>query len=310
MDRPLRFGVQLAGGGTATEWSESARAAEDLGYSTLSMADHFDDAFALVPGLMTAANATTTLRIGALVFANDFHHPVVLARDAATLDVLSEGRLELGMGAGWQTTDYERSGIPLDPPGLRIERLAEALTVVKGLMADAPLDHDGPHYQVAGLDGRPKPIQRPHPPILVGGGGAKILGVAARHADIVGINPSLPAGVIDHRAGPDATAAATHRKLEWIRAAAGERFGQLELQTRVHIAAISDDIDGFAEAVAPSMGISPADAKLSPHALAGSVEQIVERILEIRETFGISYFTWSGDSMEALAPVVDRLAGH
>jgi probable F420-dependent oxidoreductase len=308
VNKPLRFGVQVAGGGTAAQWTETARAAEDLGYATLSMADHFDDAFALVPALMAAADATTTLRIGALVFANDFHHPVVLARDAATLDVLSTGRLELGMGAGWQTTDYERSGIPLDPPGVRIERLAEAVTIVKGLMADGTFEHEGAHYRIAGLDGHPKPIQRPHPPILIGGGGRKVLAVAAQHADIVGINPSLPAGVIDHRAGPDATAAATHRKLEWLRAAAGPRFDQLELQTRIHLAAITEDVDAFAEAVAPGMGISPADAKQSPHALAGSVERIVERILEIRETFGISYFTWSGDSMESLAPVVARLA--
>ena len=308
MEKPFRFGVQVGGGGSASQWADTARAAEDLGYSTFSMADHFDDTFALVPGLMAAANATTTLRIGALVFANDFRHPVVLARDAATLDVLSEGRLELGIGAGWQTTDYEQSGIELDAPGERVTRLGEAVTVVKGLMGNGPLHHEGPNYRISGLEGLPKPVQRPHPPILIGGGGRRVLSLAAREADIVGINPTLPAGVIDHRAGPDATAEATHRKLEWIRAAAGSRFEQLELQTRVHIATLTDDVDAFAAAVAPTLGVTPEDAKQSPHALAGSVDQIVERIQEIRAVFGISYFTWSGDSMESLAPVVASLA--
>jgi probable F420-dependent oxidoreductase len=310
MSRALRFGVQIGGGGSAADWIETARVTEALGYSTLSMADHFNDSFALTPALMAAADATSSLRIGAMVFANDFRHPAVLTREAATLDVLSNGRLELGLGAGWQFTDYEQSGIPLDTPGVRIARLSEAVRIVKGLMAEGPLEFDGDHYSIQGLNGLPKPIQSPHPPILIGGGGRKVLTLAAREADIIGLNPKLPAGVIDHRAGPDATAEATHRKLAWIREAAGDRLADIELQTRVHITAITDDVDGFAEAMAPALGVTPDQAKMSPHALGGSVSYIAERILEIREEFGISYFTWGGDALHELAPVVAQLTSE
>lgn len=315
--KPFRFGVQASappGGSTGTAadaraWRDLARRVEDLGYATLTVADHFDDQFAITPAVMAAADATTTLRVGGLVWCNDYRHPVVTAKEAATIDVLSEGRFELGLGAGWMTTDYEQSGITLDRPGVRIDRLAEAIEVIKGLFGDGPVSFDGDHYRIHGLEGLPKPLQRRGPPLLLGGGGPRMLSLAAREADIVGINIDLRKGVIDADAGPNATADATDEKLRWIHEAAGDRFDELELQVRVHVAAVTDDRDAMAEVLGPALGISPADALASPHALAGTVEELVEQIQRRRDRFGISYVGIGADAAEAMAPVVARLAG-
>lgn len=308
--RPFRFGLQANGPADPRAWRELAAKAEDLGYATLTMADHFDGDLAPGPALVAAAGATTSLRLGTLVYANDYRHPVVLAKEAATLDLLTDGRLELGLGAGWMTTDYTAAGIALDPPGTRIERLAESIALVKALLAgDQPVHHHGTHYRVDGLVGRPVGPQRPHPPLVIGGGGRRILELAAREADVVGVNINLHKGVIDTDAGPDATVDQTEQKLAWIRAAAGDRFADVELQVRVHLAAVTDDRAGMAEALAGGFGLSPDEALASPHALAGSVDQIAADLQERRERFGISYIGLSASSMDELAPVVARLAG-
>jgi probable F420-dependent oxidoreductase len=306
---PFRFGIQASGPTTAGEWAELARKVEGLGYSTLTCADHLDEQFAPIPALTAAASATTTLRVGAMVLANDYRHPVLAAKEAATLDVLSEGRFEFGLGAGWMTTDYEAAGIALDRPGRRIDRLQEAITIVKGLFADGPVHFDGEHYEITGLEGTPKPVQRPHPPIAIGGGGPRVLALAAREADIVGINVNLAVGVIDDRAGPNATEEATQAKVDIIRSAAGDRFEDLELQVRVHAVVVTDDRQGMAELMAPALGISPAAALASPHALAGSPEEIAADLRARRDRWGISYITVSLDALDAMAPVVARLAG-
>jgi probable F420-dependent oxidoreductase len=306
---PFRFGVQCSSPPeiTAAGWRDLARKVEDLGYFRLTVADHLDDQLSPVAALMAAADATRTLRVGALMFCNDYRHPAVLAKEAATLDILSEGRFELGMGAGWKTSDYQAAGIAMDKPSVRIARLEEGLEVVKGLLSDGPCTYEGEYYRIDGLSGSPKPVQRPLP-LLVGGGGRKVLEVAGRHADIVGLNPKLPNGVIDASAGPDATAAATDRKIAWVREAAGDRFNQIELHTRIHLAIVSDDRAGMAEALAPALGISPADALESPHALCGTVDQIVDDLLARRERHGIASIGLSLDAMEDMAPVVARLA--
>lgn len=309
MTRPFRFGVQAGGPADATGWAEFARKAEDLGVSVLTVADHLDDKVAPIAALTAAACATSTLRVGALVFCNDYRHPAVLAKEAATIDVLSGGRLELGLGAGWMTSDYEQAGIALDPPGERIDRMEEALAIVKGLFTDGPVTHEGRHYRVTGLDGTPKPVQRPGPPLLIGGGGRRVLSIAAREADIVGINVNLSGGVIDASVGPNATVEATDEKITWIRDAAGERFGDLELQVRVHIAAITDDREGMADALGPALGLSPEAALASPHALAGTVDEVVEQLQERRDRWGISYIGLSAGSLDEMAPVIARLAG-
>lgn len=308
---PFRFGVQCSSPPdiTARAWQDLARKVEDLGYHRLTVSDHLDDQLSPVAALMSAADATSTLRIGALVFCNDYRHPAVLAKEAATLDILSEGRFELGLGAGWMTTDYERAGISMDRPSVRIARLEEAIQVIKGLFSDGPCHFHGDHYNVDGLSGSPKPLQSPMP-LLVGGGGRKVLELAGRHADIVGLNPKLPNGVIDASAGPDATAAATDRKIGWIRDAAGARFDQIELHTRIHLAVVTDDRQGMAEALATGFGLTVDEALETPHALCGTTDQIVEDLLIRRERFGIASIGLSLDVMDDMAPVVAALAGH
>src|SRR5438876_677403 len=199
--RPFRFGVSVHGSKSRAEWIGIARQAEALGYSTLLIPDHLGDQLSPIPALVAAADATSTLRIGSLVFDNDFRHPVMLAKEAATLDVLSGGRFELGIGAGWLRSEYEQAGIPYDPPGVRVGRMEEALQIIKGLFADRPVTFSGTYYKVSALEGQPKPVQRPHPPILIGGGGKRILSIAAREATIVGFLPIVrPDG-----SGPDLT---------------------------------------------------------------------------------------------------------
>jgi probable F420-dependent oxidoreductase len=306
---PFRFGIQCKGPADPVGWPALARKVEDLGWSTLTVADHLDDPLAPLPALAAAAAATTSLRLGTMVLANDYRHPAMLAKEAATLDVLSGGRFELGIGAGWMTTDYEASGIPLERPGVRIDRLTEALAILRGCWGDGPVHHHGEHYRITGLDGQPKPLTPGGPPIVIGGGGERVLRLAAREADVVAINVNLKAGVIDERAFPDGTPEATERKLSWIREAAGARADDLELPVRVHLAMVTDDRDGVIEQLAPAFGLTPAEAALTPHALIGSADEIVDQLVERRERWGISYLGLSADQLDAFAPVVARLAG-
>jgi probable F420-dependent oxidoreductase len=312
--KPFRFGAQLARATSAAEWAGIAREVESLGYSTLFMPDHFDDQLAPVPALMAAAAATERLRIGTLVLDNDYKHPLVLAKEAATIDVLTDGRLELGLGAGWLATDYEQSGIPYDPPGVRVDRFEEGLAIIKGLLSDdGPVTFAGKHYTITDHEGTPKPVQKPHPPILVGGGGKRVLSIAAREADIVGINFDLRAGAIGVETGPSGTAAATDEKLGWVRAAAGDRFDAIELSITVFAAMITDDPQGLGAAMAPGFGITPEEALEVPHVLAGSLDQMADTLVERRERFGFSYVVFSSgfspDTWRTMAPLVARLAG-
>jgi probable F420-dependent oxidoreductase len=308
-DRRFRFGVQLSTAPSGAAWADLARRTEALGYSTLFLPDHFEDQLSPLPAMMAAATATTELRVGALVLGNDYRHPVVLAKELATVDVLSEGRLEVGLGAGWMNVDYEKAGIEHDSPGTRIERLAESITVIKGLFADGPVDFDGRHYQVHGLEGTPKPVQRPSPPWVVGGGGRRMLGLAAREGDIVGVNPSLRTGDVDAEAAADATAEATDRKMGWLREAAGDRFDDLELNCLCLVFAITEDREGYAQAMAGGFGIDPEAALEVPHALFGTVDQIADSLKARRDRWGFSYIVVQGDALDAMAPVVERLTG-
>jgi probable F420-dependent oxidoreductase len=287
-----------------------ARECESLGYATLTMPDHFGDQFAPGPALAALATATTTLRFGTLVFDNDYRHPVVLAKEAATLDVLSGGRLELGLGAGWMTTDYEQSGIPCDPPGVRIERMVEGLRVIRGLMADGPCTFQGEHYTVSGMDGWPKPVQRPHPPLVIGGGGRRILSIAGREADIVSIGTNLRSGYIGAHLVPDTTGDATARKVEWVRDAAGDRFDQLELAMQVFLFTLTDDRESAASGIAAAMQTSVEVVLRSPIVMMGTQQQIIDQIERQRDAYGVSYVTVSGDAMRQFAPIVERLAGR
>jgi probable F420-dependent oxidoreductase len=258
---------------------------------------------------MAAADATDRLRIGALVWCNDYRHPVVLAKEAATLDLLSEGRLELGIGAGWMRSDYDEAGMAYDRPGLRIERMVETVQILKGLFAEGPFSYDGRHYTISGLDGTPKPVQRPYPPFLIGGGGPRFLRLAGQLADIVGINPNLSAGAITPDVGTDATAERYREKISWVREAAGSRFDEIELQVRAFFVIVTDDRQGTADALAGGVGLTADEALASPLGLIGTAEQITETLFERREAYGFSYVVVGDDQYEAFAPVVAKLAG-
>lgn len=311
MTRPFRFGVQSKAAASRSEWVELARKVEDRGYSTLTIPDHFDDQLAPMVALMAAADATEALRIGALVWCNDYRHPVVFAKEAATLDLLSDGRLELGIGAGWMTSDYAQAGMSLDRPGVRIERMTEAVDVLKGLFADEPFSYKGEHYTIDGLEGTPKPVQKPHPPFLIGGGGPRMLRLAGRLADIVGINPNLAAGAITSDVAQDATAERFDEKVGWVREGAGDRFADLELQLRTFIVAVTDDRMALAESIsgAGGLNITVEQGLESPLALIGTTAQIAEDLRARRDRFGFNYIVVGVDEYEAFAPVVAELAG-
>jgi probable F420-dependent oxidoreductase len=311
VDRPFRFAViapKCPSGKELTEW---ARKAEALGYSAFFVPDHFiEHDLAPTAALAHVAAVTDTLRIGPLVLGNDYKHPVVLAREMATLDLLSAGRLELGIGAGWMTADYEKAGMTLDRPGVRIARLAESIAILKGLFAPGPFSFDGEHYRVTDLDGMPKPPQGADLPFLIGGGAPKILGLAAREAKIVGINANLKSG--DGNAPETAQSllpGATDQKLAWLREAAGDNFANLEIQSLLGFVHVTDDPSGIATAMAASFGVSEDDAVLAPATLVGTESGIVDLLEARRDRWQMSYIVVPVESTEALAPVVARLAG-
>jgi probable F420-dependent oxidoreductase len=313
--RPFRFGVQFARGvvhvASHSEWKDKAKRAEALGYDILLMPDHLTDQFAIGPALALAAEATTTLRIGTFVLQNDLRHPALVAKEAATLDVLSDGRFELGLGAGGSLlADYERTGIPFDPPGTRVGRLAESLHIIKGLFAEEPLTFTGRHYTITEFDGFPKPIQRPHPPLLVAGGGPRVLSLAAREADIVGILvPMMPVGgQFEMEAS---RAAAVTKQIELIRQVAGTRFASMELNVLIQRVIVTEDARQASEELSLEWSpLSPEEVRETPYLLIGTVDDIVATLHTRRDRWGISYvvvFEWD---MEAFSPVVARLSGQ
>ena len=308
--RPFRFGVQEHHLGTAAEWRDRARAYESMGYEALYLPDHFDRQPGPIAALAAAAGATARLRIGSLVFDNDYRHPVVLAKEAATIDVLSDGRLDFGIGAGWLVKDYERSGLTFDSPGTRIDRLGEAIQVIKGLFAGGKFSFTGKHYTITELEGWPEPVQKPHPPFLLGGGGKKMLSLAGREADIVHLNFNLQEGRTNPRLIRTGMAEATDEKVSWIKDAAGSRFAAIQLGLTIFRASVTDDRDTVASAFAPMVEMKPRDILEMPHFLVGTVDQIVEDLEARRERFGVSHIVFPDDAADDLMPVVERLAGR
>ena len=298
--RPFRFAIAATRAGSREEWIAKAKRAEQLGYDVFLMPDHTGHQFAPVPALMAVASATERLRIGSFVFANDYRQPLLLAKDVATLDVLSGGRMEFGIGAGWSTPDYERMGLAYDRPGVRIDRMRESVRLVKRLFRDDRVDFEGAHYRAKGARLWPKPVQRPMPPLMIGGGGKRILSLAAHEADIVALVPQVDARG-RHR-GSDITGSATTRKMEWIRAAAGARFERLELQSFV----VDVDIGG-AVSWAKRVPFALID---SPYFLYGSAAQVAGDLRRWRERWSISYYPLPDRAMENFAPVVALLRGQ
>jgi probable F420-dependent oxidoreductase len=310
--RPFRFGVGARGATSRAEWIEKARKVESLGYATLTLPDHLVDLIAPMPALVSAAEATTTLRIGTNVLNNDFRHPVLVAREAAAVDLLSNGRLQLGLGAGSIRAEYDQAGFGFDRGAVRVERLAEAVTIIKGLLSGEQLNFTGRHYRVTGHTIAPLPVQKPHPPILVGGNGPRLLALAAREADIVGFSG------INFRDGgatpPDLSAwraSVVDERVRLVRETAGdERYRQLELNALVQRVLITHDRKGTAEELTARWTQLTTDEVLaSPYVLIGTVDQMIEDLQARRERWGFSYYVVSESYLDAFAPVVARLAG-
>ncbi len=305
----FQFGVQCGDLHQDMSWSELARKIEGLGYATMYMPDHFvDTVLAPLPAMAMAAEATTSLRVSALVYDNDYKHPAILAKETATIDVLSNGRTDLGLGAGWMKTDYDALGLPYDSPGVRIARLDEALQVIKGCFSGEQFSFSGTHYTITDYTASPKPVQA-KVPILIGGGGPKILNLAGREADIVGINPNLRMGAVTADAAQSASGEETAKKIDWIKQGAGARFDEIELQIRYFVHAITDDREAFAAAIAPGLEATAADVLGSGAVLVGTIEQMTDTLVQRREEWGVTNVVVGGDFFEQFAPIVAQLGG-
>ena len=314
MTHPFRFGAEVRLPLPGLTWAQTAQRVEGLGYSNLVVPDHFQDEFAPGPALAAAAAATTTLRLGAHVYGNDYRHPVMLAKETATLDVLSNGRMDLGMGAGWMRSDYEEAGLDYDRPGVRIDRLIESLHIVRGLLGDGPVTFEGDHYTIRGMEGLPKPVQSPVP-LVIGGGGRRMLSLAARHADIVGVNANLRSGEIGIDAINDVMPARFDEKLGWVRDAAGDRFGDLELN--VLVASVQFTEGGRAtsaaiEATAAMFDKAVEEVADSPLLLIGSAAEMAETLRQRRQRWGFNYIVLQTENCDlaAFADVISELDGE
>jgi probable F420-dependent oxidoreductase len=313
MPRPFRFLADAREIATLRELTESVRRAEALGIDTLVIPDHLIPQLSPVPAMAAIAAVSDRLRISAFVLNNDLRHPAVLAQDLASLDVLSEGRLDVAIGAGWNRPEYEAVGLPFDATPMRQARLAEAIAVLKGCFADGPFSFSGEHYTITGYDAHPKPVQRPHPPILIGGGGRKTLTLAAREAQIVGLAPRILANGAPDPAS--VTFEGTREKIEWVREAAGDRFGDLELNAYPSMTGISITDEPLAEArevaerltLRSGVPINAEELLESPHIFINTIDGFVEKFTRMRDELGITSIMVG--SVDELAPVVERLAG-
>ena len=320
--RPFRFAVQAFEATSAKEWTDVARRTEDLGYSTLFATDHYFGPGSIaatsghrpvdvapIAAMAMAAAATTGLRVGCRVFNVDLHQPVVLAKELATLDLLTEGRVEVGLGAGWVAAEYEGLGVAMDPPGVRIARLGEVVELMKAHWSGEEVSVDGTYVQAHGFAGLPLPVQHPHPPIFIGGGRQKILNLAGQLADIVSINFDNSAGRLGSASVASSGADQTAQKVEWVREGAGKRFDDVELEIGAYFVAVHDDPGPAITAMAGRFGASEEEFASHPHALLGTVESVCATLQERRERFGFSYVTVPQRNLDEFAPVVARLAG-
>jgi probable F420-dependent oxidoreductase len=323
MQRPFRFSVQAFEATSAKQWTELARQAEDLGYSTLFTTDHYFGPgeisatsghrpvdVAPLSAMMSAAAVTERLRVGCRVSCVDYHNPVVLAKELATIDLLSEGRLEAGLGAGWVAAEYDGIGIPMDGPGVRIERLAEVVSLLKAHWSGDDINIDGKYVHAHGFAGRPIPVQKPHPPIFIGGGSPRILRLAGRLADIVSLNFNNASGRLGSSSVMSSGAAETEEKISWIRDGAGDRFDQIEIEIGAYFVGVGDGAGAQLDAMAARFGVSADEFASHPHAFFGSVDQICELLLERRERFGVSYVTVAQRHLDEFGPVIAAMAGR
>ncbi len=319
--KPFRFGVQSYSASSAKDWRDQARTAESLGYSALHLADHVIGPgpalsatnhpvqnLAPIPAMAVAAEVTSTIKIGCRVFCTDFRNPVIFAKEVATLDMFSDGRLELGLGAGWLQGEYEAIGLPFDRAGVRIDRFEETLALLRSCLGEGEVNLTGEHVHAVGFEAVPKPAKG-MPPIMIGGGAKRILGIAGREADIVSLNFNNASGKIGPAGVGSSTSELTTQKLDWIKSGAGERFDEIEIEIGAYFTVVTDQREATLGKMAPMLGLTSEQLADHPHALMGSVEAICAQIIERREKFGISYITVGRTSMEAFAPVVEALSG-
>ena len=306
----FRFGINARDAKSRAEWHDKARRIEDLGYAVLLVPDHLAAMLATMPAVVSAADATKTLRVGTNVLNNDLRHPVLLAREAATIDLLTDGRFELGLGAGYTRAEYDQAGLRFDRGGVRVERLAEAVTIIKGLLGGDEVTFKGQHYQVTGHRIYPPAVQQPHPPIIIGGNGLRLLTLAAKEADTVNLT-----GITFTQGGtaPDMSgwkAAGIDERLRLVRTAAGARHDHLELSAQIQRVIVTDKRRAAAEELQRTWKQLTVEEILeAPYVLIGTVDEMVEALHTRRERWNISYFVTFEQYLETFAPVVARLAG-
>ena len=340
MSRPFRFGIQLSTPLPGLSWAETARKVEAAGYSSLQIPDHFGEQWGPIVAMTAAAMATTELTVGCLVFDNDYRHPVTLAKEMATLACLAPGRVELGLGAGWMKWDYERAGMPYDPPKERVDRFEEGLAIIAALTRGETVSHRGTHYTIDEYPGQPVPE---HPPaLMVGGGGPRMLRIAAQHADIVAVTSRIPSGEVDRLSALDSSPVMVDEKIGWVKVAAGDRWGTFDVNCLTFLAVVTEDAEAMASGVASMFGgeaavqkgvgasmraaaaegvagnAAPVDPTFgtddvlnSPATLLGTIDQMAERLIARRERWGFNYIVVQGaDCVDSLAPLVANLTGH
>lgn len=307
--RPFRFSVQHHAAADGKAWRDLARKTEDLGYTTLYLPDHFGDQWSPTIAMTIAAEVTQNLRVGALVYDVDYRHPIMQAKEAATLDLAYPGRTIFGFGAGWMKTDYDEAGIAYDSPGTRIERMKEALTIMKALWTEGSCTFNGAHYTITNAQGFPRPSTPGGPPVVIGGGGKKILTFAAGVADTIGVNPNLAAGAVGPEVAQSALGDVYRERIQWIRDAAGDRFDSIDLQVLTFMTQVVPNRDEVIANIAPLFNIDPAQVLDIPLVMIGTEDEIVESLQKRREEFGFNDIVVQGDAMDAFAPVVARLSG-
>tara|TARA_B100000029_G_C17546030_1_gene948491 strand:- start:717 stop:1682 length:966 start_codon:yes stop_codon:yes gene_type:complete len=320
MTHPFRFGLQSYSSESPEAWREMAKKAESLGFSSFHLADHYigegpalqaanhpEQNLAAIPAMMVAAEATDSIRIGCRVLCCDYHQPVVLAKEVATIDWFSGGRLELGLGAGWVQSEYEAMGIPMLSPGRRIDRMVETLDLIRQHYGAEQIEIQGDHVQASGFNGIP--TTGTVPPVMIGGGSKRVLGIAGREADIVSINFNNSAGKIGAEGVGSGTNAGTLQKIQWIKDGAGGRFQDLEIEIAAYFTVVTDHVDAVCGEFAKLFDLSADEIQNHPHCLIGPVDHIIESIRQRREEYGINYITFGGAVMDDVAPVVEALAG-
>jgi probable F420-dependent oxidoreductase len=317
--RPFRFAVQATKATSAAEWRDLARKVEDLGFCTIFVADHYlgrgpasreahqpPQHLAPITALATAAAVTETLRIGCRVFCVDYHVPAVLAKEAATLDLLSDGRLEFGIGAGWSEPEYRAMGLTFEEAPRRLAKLAEVVALVKAHWSGGELDCDGELATAKGYTGLPLPVQRPHPPIMIGGSRKRVLSLAAREADIVSV-ANVPFDPVNEAGLTPAQEAV--RRMSFVRDAAGDRFDDLEIESSPYFTEVTDDPATALDKLAAALGVPPDGLVDHPNVLIGSADEIVERLQSRRDVIGVSYVSIQQTQIDSFAPIAARLRG-